>query len=85
MIRIDYARQNLYLTASGMFSKTYLQRAVEIVGVDRILFSTDFPYQYRPGLDARNFVETLRLDEETKQKFAYANWERLTNQTTESR
>ena len=82
---VDYARQNLYLTASGMFSKTYLQRAVEIVGVDRILFSTDFPYQYRPGLDARNFVETLRLDEEAKQKFACANWERLTSQTTESR
>jgi predicted TIM-barrel fold metal-dependent hydrolase len=44
----DYLRQNLYLTASGMFSEKLLQNSVEIVGADRVLFSTDFPYQYRP-------------------------------------
>jgi predicted TIM-barrel fold metal-dependent hydrolase len=75
---IAYVRDNLYLTASGMFSADYLQRAVEAVGPDRILFSTDYPYQYRPGGDARRFVETLQRDDEDKRKFAHANWERLT-------
>lgn len=75
----DYARQNLYVTSSGMFSETYLERCVDIVGVDRILFSTDYPYQHRPGRDARGFLERAPLDPAAKAKFAHANWERLTS------
>jgi predicted TIM-barrel fold metal-dependent hydrolase len=74
----DYARRNLYVTASGMFSETYLHRCVEIVGSDRILFSTDYPYQYRPGGDARRFLDGSGLDAEDKENFAHGNWERLT-------
>lgn len=74
-----YARENLYVTASGMFSETYLQRCVEIVGIDRILFSTDYPYQYRPGRDARRFLERTPLDEVGKAKLAHGNWEHLTS------
>lgn len=66
------------LTASGMFSETYLRRSIEIVGIDRVLFSTDYPYQYRPGRDARRFFDEMTLDDQYKRKFAYANWERLT-------
>lgn len=66
------------LTASGMFSPAYLRQAIDAVGVDRILFSTDYPFQYRPGGDARRFVEDLELDAADKAKFAHANWERLT-------
>jgi uncharacterized protein len=75
---VDYARQNLYVTASGMFSHAYLQRSIEIVGVERLLFSTDYPYQYRAGREARRFLEQAALDE--PEKFAHANWERLTGQ-----
>ena len=75
---IDYVRQNLYVTASGMFSHSYLQRSIEIIGTDRILFSADYPYQYRQGRDARNFLEATELSKEDKEKFAFANWERLT-------
>jgi predicted TIM-barrel fold metal-dependent hydrolase len=74
----DAMRQNLYVTASGMFSRDYLERTVEIVGIDRILFSTDFPYQYRPGQKARRFLDELPLDDEAKRRFAHGNWERLT-------
>jgi len=75
---VEYVRNNLYLTASGMFSPAYLQQAITAVGPDRILFSTDYPYQYRPGGDARRFVEDLALDGADKAKFAYGNWEHLT-------
>lgn len=74
----EYARDNLYVTASGMFSADYLRRCVDIVGIDRILFSTDFPYQYRPGREARRFLEETPLDETGRAKFAHGNWERLT-------
>ena len=75
---IDYVRQNLYVTASGMYSHPYLKRSVEIIGPDRILFSADYPYQYRTGRDARNFLEATELTQEDKEKFAFKNWERLT-------
>lgn len=74
----DCVRANLYVTASGMFSVDYMQRCVDIVGVERILFSTDFPYQYRPGRDAQSFLERVPLDEVGNAKFAHGNWERLT-------
>ena len=75
---LDYMRQNLYVTASGMFTQSYLDRAVEIVGFERILFSTDYPYQYRPGRRARTFLEEVALTNEQRTAFAHRNWERLT-------
>lgn len=76
---VEYIKNHLYLTASGMFSPMYLRQAIEVVGPERILFSTDFPYQYRPGADARRFLETLDLSDDDKRNFAHANWERLTS------
>jgi len=73
----DYMRQNLYVTPSGMFHSTYLQRAVEILGANRIMFSQDYPYQYRPGGDARRFVESSPLSEPDREKFAHVNWDKL--------
>jgi predicted TIM-barrel fold metal-dependent hydrolase len=73
-----YLRNNLYVTASGIFLPHYLERAVSVVGMDRLLFSTDFPYQYRAGRDARNFLENCGLDGEATAAFAHGNWARLT-------
>ncbi|MFL6302945.1 MAG: amidohydrolase family protein [Candidatus Sulfotelmatobacter sp.] len=74
----DYMRKNLYVTSSGMWSQPYLQRTLEIVGPERILFSTDYPYQYRPGGAGRSFVNESALSPEDKELFAHGNWERLT-------
>lgn len=73
-----YLRRNLYVTSSGLFLPHYLQRAAALVGTERLLFSTDYPYQYRPGHDARHFLDTCGLEGEAKAGFAGANWERLT-------
>jgi len=73
-----YFRRNLYVTSSGMFMPHYLQRALDVVGPERLLFSTDYPYQYRPGHDARRFLDECGLDGAAKAGFASANWERLT-------
>ena len=75
----DYFRQNLYVTPSGMWSEEYLQRAVKVVGQERILFSSDYPYQYRPGQPGRSFLHSAELSQEAKEAFAYGNWEKLTN------
>ncbi|QJD77311.1 amidohydrolase family protein [Spirosoma rhododendri] len=73
----DYFRQNLYVTPSGMWSQDYLQRSVQVVGPDRILFSVDYPYQYKPGRPGRLFLENTALTDEQKAKFAHGNWERI--------
>ncbi|KTT96009.1 amidohydrolase [Sphingomonas yabuuchiae] len=75
---IEYARRNLYVTGSGMWNATYLQQCLDIVGPERLLFSTDFPYQYREGGEPRRFLETVAIDEATRRSLAFANWERLT-------
>lgn len=74
----DYIRENLYVTPSGMWSQSYLQRTLEIVRPERILFSTDYPYQYRPGGAARSFLNEAVLSPENKELFAHGNWDRLT-------
>lgn len=73
----DYFRQNLYVTPSGMWSQAYLQRSLEVVGPERIIFSTDYPYQYRPGRPGRAFLEAAALSPEDKELFAHGNWERV--------
>ncbi|WP_230480752.1 amidohydrolase family protein [Sphingomonas sp. Leaf21] len=73
----DYARRNLYVTGSGMWSEEYLRRCLAIVGPERLLFSTDFPYQYREGGEPRRFLDTAPLDEDARLGFAHRNWERL--------
>lgn len=78
---IEYVQNNLYVTPSGMWSQSYLQRTLEIVGPERILFSTDYPYQYRPGAPGRAFIADSALSAEQKELFAHGNWERLTRRS----
>lgn len=79
-----YLRNNLYITGSGMILRHYLERAAAVVGADRLLFSTDFPYQYRSGRDARRFLENCGLDGPAIVGFAHGNWQRLTGPATTS-
>lgn len=76
----EYMQQNLFVTPSGMWSEEYMQRTLKVVGPERILFSTDYPYQYRPGKPGRHFVEQNTLTAEQKELFAHGNWERLVSQ-----
>lgn len=73
-----YFKRNLYVTSSGMFMPHYLQRALDVVGPERLLFSTDYPYQYREGGEARRFLDECGLEGSARVGFASANWERLT-------
>lgn len=75
----EYLSNNLYITPSGMFSPSYLKQAASIVGAERLLFSTDFPYQYRDGQDVRKFLKECGLSSDDLSGFTHANWERLTH------
>lgn len=75
---LDVFRQNLYVTPSGMWNERYFRFALDEVGIDRILFSADYPYQYRPGGEPRRFLQSLNISQQDKEKIAHGNWERLT-------
>lgn len=40
-----YLRNNFYFTTSGFFDTPTLRDAVDAIGIDRVLFSTDYPYE----------------------------------------
>lgn len=73
----DYFRTNVYVTPGGILSQRYLRWAIETVGVDRILFATDFPYVYQGDGAARAFLEKAELSGEDRDRIAHGNWERL--------
>jgi uncharacterized protein len=74
---IDYFRENFYFTPSGMYSNRYLRWTVDLVGADRIMFSSDYPFVPPPAGGMPNFVRTTGLDEVDQAKFASGNWEKL--------
>jgi predicted TIM-barrel fold metal-dependent hydrolase len=42
----DYVRTNFFITASGMLNPALLQHALSATTVDRLIFSTDYPFQH---------------------------------------
>lgn len=70
-------RTNVHVTPSGLFSPRHLRWAAEVVGVEHILFSADYPYRFAPNGGARAFVESADLSPEDREKIAHGNWDRL--------
>jgi predicted TIM-barrel fold metal-dependent hydrolase len=40
----DYFRTNIHLTTSGYFTQQPLKCAVDVVGIDRLMYSVDYPF-----------------------------------------
>jgi gamma-resorcylate decarboxylase len=55
-----YLRENVHLTTSGHFCTPSLRAAVETVGVDRVMFSVDYPYESTE--QAVTWFDNLALD-----------------------
>lgn len=70
-----YLRENLHYTFSGF---NYLPAFLDLllqVGVDRIMFSADYPY--RSMVQARAFLDQLPVSPADKEHIAHGNAERL--------
>ncbi len=71
----DYLRQNINYTFSGFnWTQAFLDLFLQ-VGVDRILFSVDYPYGSMEN--SRAFLEQLPISPADKERIAHANAERL--------
>ena len=73
----EYFRTNMFVTPSGVFSQRYLRWAIEVMGLDRTLFSTDYPYRFVSDGGARRFLEEAELIEADREMIGSGNWERL--------
>jgi predicted TIM-barrel fold metal-dependent hydrolase len=71
----DTFRKHFYVTTSGFFSDSALLCTVMEVGVDRILFSVDYPFEANPP--GPKWLETVPLCDEDKIKIASGNAKRL--------
>jgi predicted TIM-barrel fold metal-dependent hydrolase len=70
-----YLRENLHFTFSGFnFTATFLDLLLE-VGVDRIMFSADYPYASMA--EARQFLDRLPVAPADRERIAHGNAKRL--------
>jgi predicted TIM-barrel fold metal-dependent hydrolase len=70
-----YLRENVYITPSGLFSQAQLQFCVETVGVDRIMYSVDYPFVGNEK--AESFLADARLSEAERESIAHGLAERV--------
>ncbi|HEX8828018.1 MAG TPA: amidohydrolase family protein, partial [Xanthobacteraceae bacterium] len=71
----SYLRENVHYTVSGFnFPATFLNLLLE-VGVPRIMFSADHPYQSM--VKARAFLDQLPVSEADRERIAHGNAEKL--------
>ncbi|MBM4792744.1 amidohydrolase family protein [Streptomyces sioyaensis] len=68
----DYVRSNSYITTSGMLNPAFLQHALSVTSVDRLIFSTDYPFQQPTREEIDAFLKHFSSDAERKQ-FSSAN------------
>jgi len=73
----EYVHANAYITAGGVYSQRYLRWAVEVVGVERIMFATDYPYQPGPDGGVERFLGSAGLDQADQERIAAGNWDAL--------
>jgi predicted TIM-barrel fold metal-dependent hydrolase len=72
-----YFQSNIHLTTSGYFTAPPLRCALEVVGIDRLQFSIDYPYS--PNTRGRAFLDELSgiLSDEEMARFTSRNAEAL--------
>jgi predicted TIM-barrel fold metal-dependent hydrolase len=72
---LEYFLGNFHVTTSGVFTVPPLLCSLMVLGVDRILFSVDYPYS--TNAEGQAFLESMPLSADDRKKIAHANAERL--------
>jgi gamma-resorcylate decarboxylase len=67
----EYLRANVYLTTSGNFRTPALLNAIAEVGIDRIMFSVDYPFE--DTADAVRWFDTAEISAEQRRKIGREN------------
>jgi predicted TIM-barrel fold metal-dependent hydrolase len=71
----EYFDSNIHITSSGVFTAPSLYLTLQVIGVDRLLFSIDYPYSSNE--QGRRFLDNICLAPPDFEKFTHLNAERL--------
>jgi 2,3-dihydroxybenzoate decarboxylase len=71
----DYLRDNFYITNSGVAWEPAIKFTQSVVGVDRVLYAMDYPYQYAP--EEVTMMDNMQMSDEDKKKFFQTNAEKV--------
>jgi 2,3-dihydroxybenzoate decarboxylase len=69
----DYLRENFFITNSGVAWEPAIKFTQDIVGVDRVMYAMDYPYQY--AADEVTAMDNMAMSAEVKKKFFQTNAE----------
>lgn len=73
----EYFRSNISVTPGGISSYKYLRWAVETVGIERIMYASDYPFNRERDGSARRFLDEAPLSDADRERLAAGNWETL--------
>jgi len=71
----EYLRNNFYLTTSGNFRRSTLRCAIAEIGLDRVMFSVDYPFE--DTVDAATWFEEAELSNAERRTIGSQNAARL--------
>jgi 5-carboxyvanillate decarboxylase len=71
----DYLRENFYITNSGMAWEPAIKFTQETLGMDRVLYAMDYPYQY--AADEVVALDGMQMSAADKKAFFQTNAEKV--------
>ena len=71
----EYFLRHVWVTTSGLFTIPPVMCTVQVLGVDRVMFSVDYPFS--PNAAGRVLLDTLPLSPQDRAKIAGGNAERV--------
>ena len=71
----DYMKENMYITTSGLPWAPAITMCISVLGIDRVLYAMDYPYQY--VLDEVTMTDNFPISAEDKKKLFQLNAEKV--------
>jgi predicted TIM-barrel fold metal-dependent hydrolase len=72
-----YFPKNFWITTAGVQKQSVLESTIREVGIDRVMFSSDYPYE--DMIETAQWFDALEIDDHTRAKLAYGNASNYTN------
>ncbi|TRW89307.1 amidohydrolase family protein [Mycolicibacterium sp. 018/SC-01/001] len=73
----EYFRTNVYITPRGISSQRYLRWSAETVGIERIMYASDYPFNRERDNSVRRFLDGAALTTSEREGVAFRTWESL--------
>lgn len=70
-----FKRRNILMTTSGIYDPAVINFMIECIGIDSILFATDYPYE--EFAEQYRFIKNLDLTDEQKEQIFHGNADRF--------